>query len=170
MNSHRLPDGLVAEPAGWRDDQGLTPVDALDRYLADRFEVERWAWDQSQKMSTHNKGGQMTDADEEILRGIRERLRDLGDRHLTPAARARSRPSYQDPSEHEPARNRILSIAPPRRGKVALTVEWRLPKGFLRPASNPVVYRYDFVKVGGSWRLDNRLAPQPGARPIGGLL
>ena len=165
-----LPEGMTDEPPGWRDERGWTPIDALDRYLHDRFEVERWAWAEERKTSIFGRGGQLTEADLNIVDGINMRLRELAERHLTPEALARWNPSNSNPSEHDPKKNRVLSVSRRRHGIVAVTVQYRLPRGYAPADHDTSLYRYDFVKRHGEWRLGNRLAPQPGSRPIGGLL
>lgn len=165
-----LPEGLTDEPPGWRDERGWTPIDALDRYLKDRFEVERLAWAEDRKTSTFGKGGQMTEADVEIADRINDRLRYVAECYFTPEALARFSPTYANPSEHDPKRNRVLSVSRRRQGRVAVTVQYRLPRGYAPAGHDTSLYRFDFVKRDGAWRLDNRLAPQPGSRPLGGLL
>jgi hypothetical protein len=165
-----LPDGLDKEPAGWRDEMGLSPIDALHGYLRERDAVERWANSELRKMSTHDSAGEMTAADEAILDGVWARVRSVGEQHFTPAAQARSRPFVGEPSEYDLARNRVTAVVGPKRGRVALTVEYRWPEKYGMPKDMATeTYRYDFAKVDGNWRLDNRLALVPGERPIGGL-
>lgn len=162
-----LPDGRNDEPRGWRDDSGSTPIDALKRYLDERFPVDEWAWAES-KVSKR-PGGLSSDGDLETHDRILARIREVVDRHGSPAARARMIQSWRHPSPHDPARNRIVSVVGPRRGKVAIAVEYQDPEGYGPVRFRKHSYRYDFAKVEGVWRLDNRLSLLLGERPIGGL-
>jgi hypothetical protein len=160
----RLPDGRDDEPRGWRDDSGSTPIDALRRYLDERILVDEWACAETKKMSKRSSG-----VDLETHNRIFGRIREVVDRHGSPAARARMIQSHRCPSPHDPARNRILQVAGPLRGKVAISVEYQDPEGYGPLRFRTHSYRYDFTKVDGEWRLDNRLSLRAGERPIGGL-
>lgn len=165
-----LPDGLSEEPPGWRDTDGLSPIDVLYGYLRERFAVDEWATAESRRTSTYGRGGEMTAGDKEIYDQIWTRLREVGDRFLTDSARKRSWPSFGQPSEHDPDRNTVVAVVRPRRGRVKVTVQYRPPGGYPEARLPSETYRYDFAMAAGAWRLDNRLSLRPGERPIGGLV
>jgi len=129
----------------------MSPLDVLEQYLGDRFEVERWAAWEDRTQSVFGVGGKMTPADIEISERIWSRIRELGDRYFSKAARARSRPAYGEPSEHDPRRNKVVHIGDVRRGRVEITVEYDEP-GMPRERAKHT-FRYDFKKEEGAWRL-----------------
>jgi len=165
-----LPEGFDVEPQGWRDDDDLTPIDAMRNYVADLYEFERWAASEDRKTSTYGRGGQLTTEDEAIHRRLSLAFNRLREKHLSPKALTRARGlgySYANPCDFDPKAQRVMTIERSRAGLVRITVQRRRPELPADVANETI--RYDVVKRAGRWRIDNRLGLWSGERSIGGL-
>ena len=115
--------------------------------------------------------GELTEDDLAIGALVEEAFDRLQARHLSRAAQARrGRATYGDPPEFDPANLRIDRIRRLRASRVEISAIHDRPELAGLPADlREQRLRYDLVREGDAWRLDNRLSIVPGERPIGGL-